>query len=150
MTTPFAPPSPYGQPRVAHADLTLHYGDGKRMLLRVDAPQVSMEYHQDRYGMDMLSFGSTMRSYIGPREVTLTLDGYLGEPERVEPAPAPAPARVEPAWSAADADPIADVRTWARRMREEAIPALSDALAGALGPVRDVNDVPTLDDLDAQ
>lgn len=137
MTGPFVPPSPYGQPRVAHADLTLHYGDGKRLVMRVDAPSVTMERRYDRYD-DVYSFGQTLQPSFHRQEVTLTLDGYLGEPERPAPTPTPTPAPA-PAWSAAGADPVGDVRDWARRMRAEALPA-----------VRDVGDVPTVDDLDSR
>lgn len=136
MTEPFRIPSPYERAgsRPACADLTLHLGDGKTMKMRIDYPAVTVE-HRNRYD-DYLSFGSPLRSYASPREVTITLDGVLGDPHRdVDPPRKTAPA---PAWSELSGDPVADVRTWARRMREEATTAPA---------VRDVNDVPTLADL---
>lgn len=142
MTEPFRIPPPYQRAgaRPACADLTLHLGDGKTMKMRIDYPAVTVE-HRNRYD-DYLSFGSPLRSYASPREVTITLDGVLGDPNRdveppAKPKASPAPAPASP-WSELAGDPVADVRTWARRMREDAT---------AAPPVRDVNDVPTLADL---
>lgn len=145
MTGPYAVPPLHGQPRVSHADLTVHYADGNEVLMQVDAARVTVEYRRDRYN-DIVSWAdpSPIRSYGGAQEVTITLDGYLGRPEFSTPKPAafaPAPAT---AWSDTGADPIANLRRWAQRMRDEAFPQQPEP---ALSAAPDIADVPELADL---
>lgn len=94
--------------RASHADLTLHLGGGKTVVMRVESPMIDVQYRYDRMA-DVDLFGTSPRHLTFPssREVTVTLDGYLGVPE---PHPKPAPA-ASPAPAAPASDPASSVRS---------------------------------------
>lgn len=134
--------------RAAYADVTVHLGDGKRMIMRVDSP--SLEVEQDYGDAYSGSFGDPrLTRSLSPMR-TVRIEGYLGDPVRHETPEAPLPAKHAPkpatAWSDPDADPIADLRHWRQRWMEGAPAEPADAPTVA-DPVPSLDDLPALADL---
>jgi hypothetical protein len=140
MTTPFRPISSASSAAVPQrCDMTLYLGDGRRYHMRVEHPMVKVE-RESRYD-DIYAFGDPASvRYAPPDEVTVTIEGRLGDARDMvigSRAPTPRPAQT---WSEKSSDPVADVKTWANRMRDEATAPTETA-------VRSLDDLPQIGDL---
>jgi hypothetical protein len=137
--------------RAAYADVTVHLGDGKRMIMRVDSPRLEVE--QDYGDVYAGSFGDPrLTRSLSPMR-TVRIEGYLGDAVRHETPEAPLPAKHAPkpatAWEDPAADPIADLRHWRERWMQGMAPAADQPAAATPGaePVPDLADLPGLADL---
>lgn len=80
MTTPFRSPTIAAR-RPSYADLTLHLGDGKTVMMRIGAPMVEITRGHDDY-IDPISsrYDPLSRYVLPPSRVCITLDGHLENP----------------------------------------------------------------------
>lgn len=81
------PPQITAPRRPAYADLTVHYGDGRTMLLRVEHPHLQID-REAEFG-DYRG-GDLFRRILDDR-VRVTVEGRLLDPRQPAPGSAPAP-----------------------------------------------------------
>lgn len=101
---PFRPPPLADGRRPAYADLTLHLGDGRKMVMRLDSPTVQIDRDTD-FDTDVFG-GSPLRRISSYDRVRVTLEGrFTNPPPQAAPTPPDPPA--PPAPPAAPAGPPA-------------------------------------------